>query len=182
MGAGLNNVFVINDLSNGVIFTVAWTGKVLSLQSVRQIDVDLSLPPGKSFNSQPDGAQVLANFTRQNAKKLYNDAQLAHGSSTCSARTSSSTATGRADPGLQANCLNDKVVLDFTDKSKLLTYNLTATSFDLISARDYTADNIVDLLTEQEQRVASAPTGAVADARAIKSARVEPACTPWRPC
>ncbi len=154
VGVGLNNVFVVNDLANGVIFTVAWTGKSLQLQSVRQIEVDLSLPPGRSFNSQPDGAQVLQNFTRQNLKPL-NDAQLPTDTYLQRAYVAFHV-HGSGGPGLQANCLNDKVVLDFTDRKKLLTYSLTATSFDLISARDYTDDNIVDILSDQAQRVTQA--------------------------
>lgn len=55
---------------------------------------------------------------------------------------------GGKSVGFQANAFDDKIVLDFTDQRKLVTYALANDQIELVSVRDYTTDLAVSSLDD----------------------------------
>lgn len=156
VGAAMNNTFIVADTRNQVIFTVQWNGRAMVIGGIRNIAVDLSLPSGWDWNSQPPGGALLADYRQKNAARIakYGLAWLFPApNDDFLVRAFVKTRTKSApSQELQANCLNDKVVFDFTQQTKLLTYNLAGQSLDLISDREYGLDMAVMQLEQELER------------------------------
>jgi hypothetical protein len=144
--AGQGNVFLIVDTANNILFSYEVGTKQIRLISVRNMSCELALPAEQNFQSTPKSSDMLSQYMKQNSRDLA-AAGLAFSNLYEMKAYLKANTHGRASAtGLQANALLDKVVLDFTEQHKMLTYSLSTTSTDLISARDYSMDLAIMVL------------------------------------
>jgi hypothetical protein len=158
IAAAQGDTFVVYDIPNSRIMTFQITGKQATIIAVRNISYELKLPARQNWHSTPDEGDALTKYASTHKKDieaaglawLLSDQKMMTYNlrALVAAHAAKARGGGAQNSTLQASSLDDKIVLDFTDKHKLVTYSLTANSLDLVSVRDYTIDLAIAALDE----------------------------------
>lgn len=169
VAGGNSDRFAVLDIANNHLMAYEFTGKLLELRSIRNIEVDLMIP--SAYRSEPDLNAIFQRWQRDKVRKewlkqmgMENDVEAFR---VYVESRQSAGASGKASP-VQANVLvaTGEIVIDFTDKRKAAVYRFAAgaPTMDLMSMRDYTVDVGVSLLDgEIRQRMLAAQLYAMAE-------------------
>jgi len=155
--AGQGDVFFVCDTANNVVFSFVVSIRDVRLISVRNMSCELALPSGANYQSDPEGNDTLATYLQKNQRALSSAGLVFKNLYEVKAYLKANSHGKSSATGLQANALQDKAILDFTDKHKMLTYSLSSSSLDLIAARDYSMDEAVMVLDAAISNKGAAP-------------------------
>ncbi len=151
-----NGNFVVVDTANRVLFTLNFPGKNITIQSVRNLSVDL-LAPG--YQTAPSDKDSVRDFAKSGAA-LIKALGIAQFDVPYVKALVAATATGESKvTDLQANVINGQLVLGFTSQHKILTYQLVGAGngIELKSVRDSLFDSglatIYRLAEERNQAI-----------------------------
>lgn len=163
VGAGRDSTFFVVDLANSRVMTFGVTPKACTIKAVRNIAFELKLPARQNFRSTPDADDTLKEYVQSKKKELqaagldqFVSGEDAEYKVRALVQSLATKQAGGKSAGFQANSLDDKIVLDFTDRRKLITYGIATEQLELLSVRDYTADLAVSALDEMIKKKAAA--------------------------
>jgi hypothetical protein len=157
IGASETNgqVFVLIDVANKKALNYQYTSKgktrILQLQAVRNLEIDLMIPT--TFNSTPDVAGLIARYNKHLIKAKMAPVMREE----IEALASQSQVTSDKNSDFHAIIDQSGVVqLDFHKERQILTYRLSAQGMDLIAARDYTIEAGIGIHRRQLELMAKA--------------------------
>ncbi len=151
IGAGPSESFLVIDIANSKGLLYQWTGKALTMNSVRDLSVDLTVPGlvGGGLRSTPAGDDLLE-YALKTRQKQIAEYGLPNTREELMLLVGQSASKGKVSPFEGAMSSTGVAILNFVDRRTFLTIDTKGgQTVSLAAARDYTLDIAVALLDQE---------------------------------